>query len=196
MDALQTADLLHPVLIELSSVVEGIDEGQLRGATPCTEYDVQVLRDHTMAWLTTFADGFADSDGRAPLDRIADYRASEDAACEVRAAADRLDRAVRAGAGERPLKLGENAMPGDVALSMILWEYLVHGSDLAQATGQAWQPADAAADAALDFAPGMLTPDYQGVGKTFGPRIEVPTGSSSMDRLLGLSGRHPTWTAQ
>ncbi len=43
--------------------------------------------------------------------------------------------AVRGGAGARPLKLGEAAMPGEIALGMILWEYQVHGWDLARATG-------------------------------------------------------------
>jgi uncharacterized protein (TIGR03086 family) len=84
-------------------------------------------------------------------------------------------------------------MPGDLALSMILWEYLVHGWDLARATGQPWQPAEAATTAALEFAPGMLTPDYQGEGKAFGPRIEVPPNASAFDQLLGLSGRDPAW---
>ncbi len=71
----------------------------------------------------------------------------------MRSAADLLDRAIRGGAAARPLKLGEAGMPGDMALSMILWEYQVHGWDLARATGQDWSPPAAAAAESLAFAP-------------------------------------------
>jgi hypothetical protein len=39
----------------------------------------------------------------------------------------------------------------------------------------------------------MLSDDYQGEGKTFGPRVPVPTDSPALERLLGLSGRDPQW---
>ena len=84
-------------------------------------------------------------------------------------------------------------MPGEMALSMILWEYQVHGWDLARATGQPWSPPAEAAEESLEFAPGMLTPDYQGDGKAFAPRVPVPASAPALDRLLGLSGRDPGW---
>jgi len=70
----------------------------------------------------------------------------------------------------------------------------VHGWDLARATGQPWAPPPAAVSQSLAFAPGMLTPDYQGPGKAFGPRVEVPADAPPLDRLLGLSGRDPRWS--
>ena len=81
--------------------------------------------------------------------------------------------ALRGGAAGRPMRLGDSAMPGDMALSMILWEYQVHGWDLARATGQPWSPPAEAAEESLEFAPGMLTDDYQGAGKAFAPRVPV-----------------------
>ena len=101
--------------------------------------------------------------------------------------------ALRDGAATRPLRLGDSAMPGDMALSMILWEYQVHGWDLARATGQPWSPPAEAAEESLEFAPGMLTDDYQGEGKAFAPRVRVPATAPPLDRLLGLSGRDPAW---
>jgi uncharacterized protein (TIGR03086 family) len=76
---------------------------------------------------------------------------------------------------------------------MILWEYQVHGWDLARATGQPWSPPAAAVAESLAFAPGMLTSDYQGEGKAFGPQVAVPESAPAFDRLLGLSGRDPAW---
>ena len=191
---LKTNDLLARVLDGLANVVGGVRESQLRDPTPCTEFDVETLRNHILGWLTTFAAGYADPAGRAPASTEG-YQPSPDLAADVRSAAAQLTEAVRQGAAERPLYLGESAMPGELALGMVLWEYLVHGWDLARATGRAWAPPEEAAAEALAFAPAMLTDDYQGVGKPFAPRVAVPADASSLDKLLGLSGRDPQWAA-
>lgn len=190
-----TTDLLRTVLTDLSKVVDGIDADQNHQPTPCTDLDVAQLRNHTLGWLTMFAAGFDDPNGQAPQADLAGYQAPADAAGEVRAAADRLDRALRNGAAERPLRLGESAMPGDLALGMILCEYQVHGWDIAVATGQPWSPPAEAAEESLAFMPNMLTEDYQGVGKPFAPRVDVPADAAAFDRLLGLVGRDPHWSA-
>jgi uncharacterized protein (TIGR03086 family) len=189
----KTNDLLAEVLADLGGVVGGITASQLHEPTPCTDYDVAQLREHVLGWLTTFAAGFADPGGQAPSSDLAGYTAPDDAAAAVQAAADRLTGAIRDGAAARPLRLGDSAMPGELALGMILWEYQMHGWDLARATGQPWSPPAIAAEESLEFAPGMLTDDYQGVGKAFAPRVPVPATASPLDRLLGLSGRDPAW---
>ena len=193
MDALETNDLLQPVLADLAVLVGSVGADHLAATTPCPEMDVSGLLDHTLSWLTVFAGGYDDPDGQAPMDELAAYRPSADRAAEVAAAAARLDAAITSGAAERPLSLGGSAMSGELALSMILWEYQMHGWDLARATGRPWQPAAEASQASLDFAPAMLTPDFQGPGKAFGPRVDVPPDASALDRLLGLSGRNPAW---
>jgi uncharacterized protein (TIGR03086 family) len=190
----ETADHLGTVLADLADVVGGITDEQRHDPTPCTEYDVGQLQDHVLGWLTNFADGFADPDGQAPRAEISEYRAPGEAAAEVRSAAARLDRALRGGAAQRPLRLGQAAMPGELAAGMILWEYQVHGWDLARATGQRWCPPPEASQASLRFAPAMLTEDYQGEGKAFAAPVEVPATASPLDRLLGRSGRDPGWS--
>jgi uncharacterized protein (TIGR03086 family) len=191
----KTADLLAAVLADLARVVGGITPEQLHDPTPCTELDVGQLRNHVLGWLSTFAAGFTDPNGQAPRADINGYQAPADAATEVHTAADLLDRAIRSGAAERPLRLGDSAMPGELALGMILWEYQVHGWDLARATGQPWSPPAAAAAESLTFAPAMLTDDYQGEGKAFGRPVDVLDDDPPLDRLLGLSGRDPRWSA-
>jgi uncharacterized protein (TIGR03086 family) len=189
----QTRELLSAVLADLAEVVGGISPAQLHDPTPCTDYDVAQLRDHVVGWLTTFAGGFADPDGQAPAGPSRPTELEPEK--EVTAAAGRMDQALRAGAASRPLRLGDSAMPGDLALGMILWEYQMHGWDLARATRQPWSSPAAAAEASLEFAPGMLTADYQGEGKAFAPRVPVPESAPAFDRLLGLSGRDPAWAS-
>jgi uncharacterized protein (TIGR03086 family) len=191
----KTTDLLVAVLSDLEPVVGRVTGEQLHDPTPCTELDVGQLRTHILGWLTTFAAGFADPGGQAPLDRLEGYTVPADPGAEVRSASATMAAALHGGAAGRPLRLGDSAMPGDMALSMILWEYQVHGWDLARATRQPWSPPAAAAEESLEFAPGMLTPDYQGDGKAFAPRVPVPATAPALDRLLGLSGRDPGWPA-
>jgi uncharacterized protein (TIGR03086 family) len=191
----KTADLLRTVLEQLAPVVDAIAPEQLHDPTPCTEFDVKQLRDHILGWLTTFAAGFADPEGRAPSANIDRYHPPADPAEEVRAATEKLDQALRGGAADRPLWLGEHSMPGDLAVEMLLWEYQVHGWDLARATGQRWSPPPVAAQRTLEFAPAMLTDDYQGEGKAFGDPVPVPDNAAPLDRLIGLSGRDPGWSA-
>lgn len=185
---------LRPVLSRLADAVDAVEDNQLDRPTPCTDLDVRALREHVVGWLSTFADGFADPQGQAPRADLIGYHAPTDVASVLRGAADQLDRAVGDGGADRPLKLGESTMPGQMALSMILWEYQMHGWDLAVATGQPWAPGNLGIALSLDFAPGMLTADYQGPGKAFGPRIAVPADAPPLSRLLALSGRDPGWS--
>lgn len=189
-----TNDHLGIVLAGLANVVDGVRDDQLDLPTPCTEMDVAELRRHILGWLTNFADGYADPDGQARAS-VDEFQTPSDPSGAVRAASDKLVAAVTAGAAQRPLKLGENGMPGELALGMILWEYLVHGWDLARATGQPWSPPEAAAAESLAFAPSMLTDEYRGEGNMFGPIVPVPEDAPALDRLLGYSGRDPAWTS-
>ncbi len=186
-----TAPLLRQVLVELATVVEQIDDQQLKDPTPCRDFDVQELRHHVLSWVTSFAAGAADPDGRVP--DVGSYHLSADPAAEVRRAAELFDEGLAAGAAERGMSIGESAMPGPMAFGMILWEYQMHGWDLARATGQTWSPPEAAAEQSLEFAPMMLTPDYQGPDKAFADRVPVGQDRPALDRLLGLSGRDPGW---
>ena len=190
----KTTDLLVAVLADLAPVVAGVTEQQKNDPTPCSDYDVAQLTDHVTGWLSTFADGFADPAGQAPRASLDGYVPPPDPAAEVRRAAATMEKALRDGAAARPLRLGGSAMPGELALGMILWEYQMHGWDLARATGQPWSPPQAAAEESLAFAPNMLTPDYQGDGKAFANPVPVPADAPAFDRLLGLSGRDPAWS--
>jgi uncharacterized protein (TIGR03086 family) len=189
----ETTEHLRAVLADLAAVVGGVRPAQLHDPTPCTDWDVEQLRAHIIGWLSIFAAGFADPHGQAPRADIAGFVVSDDAVGEVRRTADMLDQALRQGAADRPLRLGDNAMPGDLAVGMLVWEYVVHGWDLARATSQAWSPPAAAVLESLAFAPAMLTEDYQGPGKPFARRVEVAADAPALERLLGVSGRDPNW---
>jgi Mycothiol maleylpyruvate isomerase N-terminal domain len=81
---------------------------QLHDPTPCTEWDVEQLRDHVMGWLATFAAGFADPGGQAPRSSLDGYEPPADPVAEVRTATRTLTGAVRADAVSRPLLSRDN----------------------------------------------------------------------------------------
>lgn len=188
--------LLRTVLADLEQVFASIEPAQLTAPTPCPDFTVADLRKHILGWVTFFAAAVNDPDGKTERPDAQTYEAPVDAdadAAAVHKAAADLDGAISAGAADGDIKLTAGTMPGAGALQLILWEYIVHGWDLATATGQPWAPPVAGSEQALTFANGMLTPEWR--GKDFGDPIEVPDDASALDKLLGFSGRDPNWKA-
>ena len=73
-------------------------------------------------------------------------------------------------------------------------ELVVHGWDLAVATGQSYAPGEANVEAAWQLV--SQIPDVpQAREGLFGPRRPVAEDAAALDRLLSYAGRDPRWTA-
>ena len=86
-------------------------------------------------------------------------------------------------------------LPGEQAGIVALDELVLHGWDVARASGQPYEPDPALLEIVHDFVaqfsgPGM---DEQREG-LFGPEVEVPADAPLLDRVLGLAGRDPGWS--
>lgn len=187
-----TADELNSVLADLAELLDPIADDDAHRPTPCTEFSVAQLRDHAVRWLVVAAAGFADPEGTSPN---AASLSIDGSASQVRTAAADLQAAIADGGATRAFFIGTSSMPGEMALQMFLWEFQMHGWDLARATGQKWSPPEDGLRASLDFAPSMLTDDFQGEGKSFGPALPVADDAPPLEQLLALSGRDPQWVA-
>jgi uncharacterized protein (TIGR03086 family) len=184
------------VLDQLADLIAGVRPEQYAAATPCPDFDVAVLRSHILAWARFFAVVFEQPEGTDRPD-VESYQAPEDpaeAADVLREARNRFAGAIEGGVADQPVTMFGDAMPGWMGLSMCLSEYLVHGHDLAQATGLPWNPPVEAAAAALDFMPNMLTDEFRGPDKSFGYPVEVPDDARELDKLVAFTGRDPNWT--
>ena len=85
-------------------------------------------------------------------------------------------------------------LPGAVAGRIVLDELVVHGWDVARATGQPFEPDDgyvAEVEATVTQFRGDNTGEVPGL---FGPTVAVPANATPFERLLGLTGRDPTWS--
>ncbi|MGD0706003.1 MAG: TIGR03086 family metal-binding protein [Trebonia sp.] len=175
-------------------VVDHVTPAELGGPTPCAEWDVQTLLNHVILWTSYSLERRAQGESVAPELMERDFAAAPDYADAYRA---QLDRAVAAWADpavwDRELDvMGAKTAAADVAALMIA-ELVLHGWDLAAATGQHYSVSDRAAEAALRAveANAELFRQYKG----FADPLPTAPGAPVLDRALALSGRDPAWTA-
>jgi uncharacterized protein (TIGR03086 family) len=86
--------------------------------------------------------------------------------------------------------VGGMELPAAAAGLVVLDELVVHGWDIAVATGQRFEPSVADIEAASKFVESFDAPRD---GNLFGPVVPVPDSAAPLDRLLGLTGRDPGW---
>jgi uncharacterized protein (TIGR03086 family) len=171
-------------------IVAGIRPEQLSEPTPCKEWDVRTLVDHTTTVLTRFRstalrqpppEGAATGD--ADDDFIGAYRAAAGSTLAAWSGPGALE-------GNCQMPFGAE-WPATTAAGINVTDTLVHGWDLAKATGQdpALDPALAAA--VLEFCRTAITDEIRAGRGAFGPMVPVPDDASATDRLVGFLGRQP-----
>ncbi|MEV7084749.1 TIGR03086 family metal-binding protein [Streptomyces sp. NPDC093085] len=183
---------LAPVCRETARVAAGITEEQLAGATPCSAYAVREVLAHLLGLSVAFRDAARKEPG--PTTDTPPGAALPVLDPEWRAALprglDALAEAWRAPAAwQGETRVGGVGLPGAVAGVVALNEVLVHGWDLARATGQPYHPAEPGLRASY----GLLAPGTLGPDAPFGPPVPVADDAPLLDRVIGLSGRHPDW---
>jgi len=183
--ALTPVDQLSTALDAAGELVAGITPEQWSGPTPCTGWDVRALVTHLSdgnhLFATALSDGASapDADRGGNGDLVAAYRDSAEAVV----AAFR-----RPGALERTVEVPFGTVPGAVALHLRLTEVLVHGWDLAQATGQVGAFDEDLAEQELAFtreALGAVPPGRS----PFAPPTPAPDTAPALDRLAACLGR-------
>ncbi|NEK87671.1 TIGR03086 family protein [Blastococcus saxobsidens] len=192
---MQTTTLdLGPQTAELARVVAGVRDDQLCHPTPCEGMSVAALLDHlvglTLAFRfaaekTQFAGGpSADAANLAP-----DWGIRLPAQLAALATAWR-----EPDAWEGETEVAGVRMPAPAMAAVALDEVLVHGWDLAVATGQPFRADAAAVRACLEFVGDRSDPSQEPEG-LFGPVVPVPDDAPALDRLLGRTGRDPGWSS-
>lgn len=179
----------------VGQVVGAVTDDQLDLATPCPGYDVRGLLGHLHGLSLAFAAAaardfgpFTDTapDSSAPPVLPDDWRTSIPASLSALGAAWAYP-----AAWQGMTRAGGVDLPGEIAGVVALDEVVLHGWDLAVATGAAYQPDDASAAVVLGFlTESRKEPVPEGL---FGPVVPVPHDASAFDRALGLAGRDPAW---
>jgi len=179
----------------VAAVLGGIRDDQLENPTPCPDYTVADLLHHLDGLSSAFALAArkeAPPGGSEP--DVDGSRLSPGWRAEIPAALDRLAAAWSEPTAYDGLTMaGPIEMPASIAALVALDEVVVHGWDLASATGQTYAPDASVVLACLGFASSFEPPPEAGAGP-FGPPVPVPDSAPALDRLAGATGRDPRWT--
>ncbi|MFE0178348.1 TIGR03086 family metal-binding protein [Streptomyces sp. NPDC059002] len=188
---------LGPQARLVARIADRVTDEQLAAPTPCPDYAVRHLLGHVLSLSRAFADAARKDLGpgldRAPGSFVPDVGPGWRG--ELPKALDALAEAWRDPAAWQGMtRAGGVDLPGEVAGLVAVDELVVHGWDLARATGQEYAP-DAAS---LGAAEALLTPAEGGDGDgpeggLFGTPVPVPADAPLLDRVIGLSGRDPRW---
>lgn len=190
---------LGPATATLRRLVLGTRDDQLADPTPCPDYTVADLVDH-VGGLTVAFTGAAH---KQPVPGAEDGGSGDGSRLE---AGWRLliarDLEVLAESWANPAAYEGTTMAGPVEMAgaeaavVALNEVVVHGWDLAVATGQRYAADPTSLAICTEFARAFSTPETAQLrGDAFGSVIDVPEDAPDLDRLLGLMGRRATWRA-
>ena len=188
---------LGPVARQLAGLVASVSDAQHEAPTPCPQYQVADLLEH----IGTMAQAFTAAARKQP-GPLTEQQPAGDAA---RLPADWRSRIPADLAALAEAWSGPGAWDGDTRIAgmdspaamvgvTVADELVVHGWDLARATGQPYRPDPAAVGAARSFLDLFASPDAPaGDDVAFGPSRTTPAGASDLDQVLALAGRDPSW---
>jgi uncharacterized protein (TIGR03086 family) len=184
-------DILQRACASTERFVDNIDADQLALPTPCTEWDVRALLNHVVGTLAlhtaVFADALADSG--LDLSTLPDL-VGDDPAKSYRAAAEGFLAACSDGdAFVRSHLTPFGKLPGPMYAGFIVMDILVHGWDLARATGQDPTLEPELAETSLRFTLENINDGNR--GPQIQPAVSVAVDASPTDRLVAYLGRQP-----
>jgi len=196
MEECSVLDLGAPATA-MTALIERIEDDQLGRPTPCRETTVGQLVAHVLGLSVAFRDAAGKVVG--PTTSTPPTSAPPELPQKWRQIAPgRLAELAQAwrdpAAWDGMTQAGGVTMPGAVTATVANNELVLHGWDLAVATGQPFEVARPNLEASWQMV--SQTPDTpearQGL---FGPVVAVPTDASLLDRVLGGAGRDPQWVA-
>ena len=161
-------------------MMKGVQLHHLQNPTPCAEWNVQALMDHLVDGAARTA---ATLSGAEPTARSGDGTAEEFEAAIGKA----LELAREPGTTDKIVKGFRGDVPAGELLTAFFMDTLIHGWDLAVATGQdTAMPADL-----VEACYAIYDPRKEGLrgGSAFAPEVEAPGDASTQVKLLAILGR-------
>jgi len=189
---------LEPAAQRLAELIGGVPDELLDAPTPCPAYTLGDLVEHVGGAASAFTGAavkdLGDATSQGPSGDAS--RLSDDWRTRIP-----RDLAALADAWRDPdawtgmTKAGGVDLPGEVAGLVALDEVVVHGWDVARATGHAYDCDTPSLEAVHAFVSQFSEPGQEAArAGLFGPVVEVPDDAPLLDRVIGLTGRDPAWS--
>lgn len=188
---------LHPAAERMSHLLSALPDDAMDAPTPCPDLPVGALIDHVGGFAKVFTASarkeIGDLTAQPPDPRAGNLEPGwrDRVAADLAALADAWnapeawDGMTQAGGQDLPA-----AMAGRIALD----ELVIHGWDIAQATGQPFD-CDAAALTEVESTVQQVRGGNDGeLPGLFGPVVPISGDTSNLDRALSLTGRDPAWS--
>jgi len=189
---------LEPAARRLADLVSSVPDDLLDAPTPCPAYTLGDLVEHVGGAASAFTGAAAKDLGDATSQGPSGdgSRLSDDWRSRIPRDLAGLAEAWRDPAAWTGMtKAGGVDLPGEVAGLVALDELVVHGCDVARATGQAYEVDPASLEAAHGFVAQFSEPGMEEArAGLFAGVVEVPEDAPLLDRVIGLTGRDPAWS--
>ena len=169
------------------AAIAAVRPEQLDAPTPCTEWTVRQLLNHVVGGNKAFA---SMQTGGGPVDRTADHLGDDPVAAFRTSVARLRDVFAADGALEKTVVGPFGEVPGAFLVTMRVNEMMVHGWDVAKATGQHYVCNPVVAERAREVSAALLAQVPAG-RSPFAPPVTVEDSAPAIDRLVGLLGRQP-----
>jgi uncharacterized protein (TIGR03086 family) len=192
---------LDPAVRAVTTLLANVADGHLAARTPCAEFTVADLLDHFMGLSVAFrmaATKSTGADGGDDLPAASAGPAASSGANLEPAWRQRLPQRLselaaawrNPSASEGTTEIGGISLPAATAGGFARNELLLHGWDLARATGQPFDCVPEVVEASLRFTAGVVDQGFP----AYGPPVAVADDAPPWDRLVALAGRDPSWT--
>ena len=188
---------LGPAAREVTGLLNGVTEAQLPGPTPCADTSVAKMLDHLMGLSLAFTQAARKTTGGAstPPQPSATHLEPDWRTVLPQRLGELAESWRDPAAWQGMTDAGGVVLPAEQAGMVALDEIVLHGWDLARATGQPFTCDPASTQAVLAFTEMSTQPEFAANREgLFGPVVDVPQDAPAFDRALGFAGRDPAWS--
>jgi len=188
---MSSAELIRKAVAATAHLANGLSEDNSADATPCVDFNVGDLVEH-------IAGVFAMSASAAMKKELSAHAGSvtisdNPGATLALLGSGMVDAWATPDAFDGRTHLGPREMSAFIAGHITFFEILIHGWDLAMATGQRLELSDDLAEAILGSAQRLCTDQAREFG-AFGSQVHIPGQSGPFEHALALTGRDPNWS--
>ncbi|HEY1296083.1 MAG TPA: TIGR03086 family metal-binding protein [Chloroflexota bacterium] len=183
-----TGELYIKAMGATRAYLDGVGSGQWHDPTPCTEWDLKQVTNHIVGENLWAAELFEGKTIAEVGDRLDGDLAGDDPAAAYAASVNAASNAVGApGAMETTCHLSFGDYSGSDYAAQLMLDTVVHGWDIARASGQDTRLDAELVAACLPLAT-ELTTQFRTSG-VFGEDLPVAADADAQTRLLAMMGR-------